>query len=122
MRSVGGHIAQAPGGDVYVAKRLAKGSNATLPGFLAFVLDLSNWWGVRKFAKATRADLLAAWENGHNDLFSFATTLSDDELDRGGTVMSLGKQTAYSFLKQSPSHSQEHAEAIRAVIGDKSRA
>ena len=34
VRAVAGHIAQAPSSDIYVARRLAAGKSATLPGFL----------------------------------------------------------------------------------------
>lgn len=116
VRALAGHIAESPGSDTYVAKRLSAGKNATLPGFLSFVIDLGNWWSIRKYGKATKADLLGAWENAQNQFFAYVTELTDEQLDRAGTVMGLGQRTAYEYLKGSPSHSQEHAESIRNVI------
>ena len=118
VRKLAGHIAGAPGGAIYITKRLAAGKSATVPGFLAFALSLRNWLGVRRFSKATKADLLRAWESGHNELFAFMTTLTDEQLDKGGTVMGMGEHTAYSFLaKGVAQHAQEHANDIRKAIG-----
>ena len=118
VRTLAGHIAGAPRGAIFITKRLAAGRNATVPGFLSFILSLRNWLGVRKFNKATKVDLLHEWENSHNDLLAYVTTLTDEQLDKGGTVMGMGEHTAYSFLKEGVSgHAQEHANSVRKAIG-----
>lgn len=117
VRLVAGHIAASPGGDIYVLKRLTEGKNATLPKPLAFVVNLMNWQGVRKFRKATTADLLTELETQHNAFFAYVTALSEEQLDRRGTVFGLGELSAIDYLKQTPSHGREHGESIRKAVG-----
>ena len=52
-----GHIAASPAGIAFVVDRLRKGNNATLPGPLTFLLDLSNWWEKRKFSSTSKQAL-----------------------------------------------------------------
>lgn len=112
-----GHIARSPGGDVFVAKRLSAGKNATLPRFLWFAIDIRNYLGVRGYKTAARGDLLREFEGGHNKLFGFVNELTDEDLDRAGTVLGRGRMTAYEYLRQSPAHANEHADGIRRAIG-----
>ena len=35
--------------------------------------------------------------------------LSDEELDRGGEVLGMGKLTSYEFIKRQGDHQREHA-------------
>lgn len=122
VSQLAGHIAGSPSGDIYVAKRLAQGKNASIPGFLGWIIDLSNWWGGRKFGSASKADILAALEDKHNELFAYINTLSEDQLDGRGKVSgagsNLGELSAYEYLAvQGPQHRSDHAAGIRSAIG-----
>ena len=114
--AVAGHIVQAPAGDVYVARRLAAGKSATLPGFLSFAIDIANWFAARKFRKATQQELLAELDRQHAGLMTYVGSLSAYQLDRSGAVMGLGKLTTFEYLHQSRSHTQEHAASIRRAV------
>ena len=116
VSQVAGHIAESPPGDTYVAKRLAQGKNATLPGFLAFVINLGNWWGTRKYKRTSRDILVKTWDTQHAKLTDYVATLTDSELDRGGVVMGMGRVTLYEYLVQSPSHARDHAKAIERAL------
>jgi hypothetical protein len=117
VAQMAGHIASAPRADIYVTRRLSEGKNATLPAFLAFAIDITNYFGVRRYRKARKGDLLLELESQHNQLFSFLNDLSEEALYRGGTVFRRGRMTAYEYLRQSPAHAREHGESIESVIG-----
>src|SRR5947207_393804 len=55
VRQLAAHIAEDDGGALYVGKLLARGKNAKAP---AVVINLANWWSLRKYRKARVADLL----------------------------------------------------------------
>jgi hypothetical protein len=117
VRAVAGHIAQAPGGDIYVARRLAAGKNATLPNFLAFTINIANWFAARKLRRATRAELLAELDQQHSRYVIYIESLGTYQLDQSGAVMGLGRLTTFEYLHQSPAHAQEHAGSIRRSVG-----
>ena len=117
VRALAGHIAQAPAGDKYVARRLSGGKNATLPGFLAFTIDVANWYGARKFRRAALSELRSELDRQYTDLVTYIESLNTYQLDQGGTVMGLGRLTTFEYLHQSPSHVLEHASSIQHAIG-----
>jgi hypothetical protein len=112
-----GHIATSPKGDVFVLDRLSKGKSASVPGPLKFMIDLMNWWNVRKYKGMPKDDLLKVAEDCHNERFARLNMLSEDDLDRGGEVLSLGKLTAYEYMKRSGEHPREHAAEIKKTVG-----
>lgn len=116
VRAVAGHIAQTPAGDVYVARRLSTGKSATLPGFLAFTIDVANWFAARKFRRATQPELLAELDRQHAGLMTCVESLSAYQLDRSGAVMGVGTLTTFEYLRQSPAHAHEHAASIRRAV------
>ena len=111
-----GHIAASASGDIYVAKRLAQGKAAELPGFLSFIINIANWWGVRKFKTASTADIVAACDEGHQALTGFVSGLTEEQLDRAAAVMTIGRISTFDYLKRSPAHTQEHAALIRRAL------
>jgi hypothetical protein len=112
-----GHIATSPKGDVFVLDRLSKGKSASLPGALRFAIDLMNWWDVRKYKGMAKEGLLKVAEECHNERFARLNALSDEDLDRGGEVLSMGKLTAYEYMKRSGEHPREHAAEIKKALG-----
>lgn len=120
VRLLAGHIAASPTGDIYVLDRLTEGRNATLPKPLAFVLNMMNWVNGRKFRKASKADILTELETQHNAMSAYVTALSEEQLDRRGTVFGLGDVSALEYLQQTPSHGREHGESIRSAVGQAS--
>ena len=76
-----GHIVLSQAADVRVARRLAAGKSATPLRIVRLLDGLAEWRSMRAFAKATRADLLAAWENSFNELFSCINDISAEPLD-----------------------------------------
>lgn len=111
------HIAGSPKGHIYVIGRLRKGSSATVPGPLSFIVNVMNWNDARKFKNTDKAALLAAAERCYNDYVAALDGLSEDELDRGGDVLGLGKMTLYEYLMKSGDHGREHASDLRATAG-----
>lgn len=112
-----GHIATSPQGVGFVVSRLRKGGNATVPGPLAFVVDLRNWWQGRKYNKTSKSALLAAAEGAYNDAVAYVNGISNEELDRGGEVLGMGKLTTYEFIKRNSDHQRDHATELKQAIG-----
>ena len=90
VREMAGHIANSPNGDIFVMRRLRAGKSASFPSFLRWVVNIMNFQTKRKHSKASKADLLAEHEAKHNELFAYINTLSDEDLDRRGSVLSMG--------------------------------
>jgi len=112
-----GHIAVSPRGLMFVLNRLRKGRNVQVPKALAFVVNIRNWWMVRRFSNPTREELLAALDESHAALVEYIGTLSDAELDRGGQFLDDGYQTVYENVVRSTEHSHEHAAVLREATG-----
>ena len=102
--------------DRYVARRLSSGKNATLPGSVAFTIDVANWYGARKFRRAATSELRSELDRQYTDLVTYIESLSTYQLDQNGIVMGLGL-TTFEYLHQSPSHVLEHASSIPRAIG-----
>jgi hypothetical protein len=117
IRRLAGHIASSPNGHIFVIGRLRKGGNATIPSPLSFLIDLRNWWEGRTFRNATKQAILQSAETCYNDYIAVVNGLSEDELDRGGNVLRLGKMTIYEYLMKSGDHAREHAADLRRTIG-----
>jgi len=113
VRQLAAHIAEDDGGTLYVAKILAKGKNAKAP---TFVVNLANWWSLRKYSKAQPADLLAVMDKKHHELAQWLDALPEEALQRGGEVSGMGHVTTSGFLIENCKHSQEHAAELRAAL------
>ena len=112
-----GHVTDLPFG-FYVAKRLARGVSSTTPRLLTHLIDVSNWWNVRKFRTWSKANLLNAWADANVRLVRFVGELPEEALDKGGEVDGYeGRLTTYQFIAQVPDHIAKHAPAIRQAIG-----
>jgi hypothetical protein len=107
------HIAEDDAGTLYIGKLLAKGKNAKAPGF---VVDLANWWGLRKHKRARAADLVAVLDRRHGELLAWLQTLTPEHLGRGGEVSGIGRVTLAEFLVGNRAHSREHGVEIRAAL------
>jgi len=114
VRQLAAHIAEDDAGTVYVGRLLAKGKNAKAPDVL---INLVNWWGLRKYQKARAAELVAVMDAKHGELLAWLKTLTPAELARGGAVSQVGQVTLGEFLARSPAHSREHGADIRAALG-----
>jgi hypothetical protein len=117
VRRLAGHVAGSPRGHIFVIGRLRKGGSATIPTPLSFLIDLRNWWEGRKYTNASKPQLLQSAESCYNDYIAAINSLSEEELDRGGDVLRLGKMTMYEYLIKSGDHGREHAADIRRTIG-----
>jgi hypothetical protein len=113
VRQIAAHIAEDDGATLYVAKLLARGKNATAPGF---VVNLANWWALRKYRRAATGDLLATIDQKHAALMNWLTNVPAEALERQGTISQVGRMSLAEFLVKSGTHSREHAADIRAVI------
>lgn len=114
VRQLAAHIAEDDGGTVYVGKLLARGKNAKAPDF---VVNLANWWGLRKHRKARAADLLPVMDQKHRDLLAWLETLTPEQLQRGGEISQMGRMTLAEFLDRNQQHSREHGNEIRTALG-----
>lgn len=117
VSQLAGHVANSARGAIFVIGRLRNGRNATVPGPLSFIIDLMNWNQGRKFKAAEKSQLLSAAEQSHSELVSLINGLSEEDLDRGGEVLSLGKLTMYEYLRSCGDHAREHAADLRRSAG-----
>lgn len=113
VRQLAAHIAEDEGGVLFIGKRLARGKNVKAP---AFLVDLLNWWTLRKHRRARPADLLSLIETRHRELMHWLDDLPAESMTRGAEVSQLGWLTVADFLVQSQAHSQQHAADLRAAL------
>ncbi len=113
VRQLAAHIAEDDGGTVYVGKLLAKGKNAKAPDVL---INLFNWWGLRKYKQARATDLVAVMDAKHRELLAWVGTLTPEQLARGGAVSRMGRLTLAEFLGRNQAHGQEHGADLRAAL------
>jgi len=113
VRQVAAHIAEDDGAILYVGKQLAKGKNAKAPGV---VVNLMNWWTLRKHRRATAPDLLAVLDARHRALLAWLDELPPEAGQRDGEVSGMGRLSLADFLARSGAHSREHAAEIGAAL------
>jgi hypothetical protein len=113
VRQLAAHIAEDPAGTLFVGKLLAKGKNAKAPDF---VINLANWWGLRKHRRATAAELLSVLDRRQRELLEWLDSVPEAALDSGGEVSQVGAVTLGEFLTRNGAHSREHAADIRAAL------
>lgn len=113
---VAGHIVLSQAADVRVARRLAAGKSADTPLLLQLVERIAGWRSMRLLSKARKIDLLAAWENSFNELFSCINDISAEPLDVSAASSEHDKAAALEYLRQSPSRSREQAATLRLAI------
>lgn len=114
VRQLAAHIAEDDGGTLYVGKQLAKGKNAKAPDV---VVNLLNWWSLRKYKKARSADLVAVIDAKHRDLLAWFDSLTPEQLACGGEVSQVGRVTLAEFLLKNRAHSEAHRADIRSALG-----
>ncbi len=114
LRQAIGRLVISPFRDARVARRLADGhAGASFsPGRL---LDLiANWRLQRVLSRATRHDLLAAWESGFNELFS---SLNDAaELTLADADRNSGRARAITHLRGAPERVDERAAEVQRLV------
>jgi hypothetical protein len=113
VRKLAAHIAEDPAGAVYVGKILARGKNARAPDF---VVNLFNWWSLRKYKGASASDLVTALDRRQQELLSWLDSLPEETLSNGGLVSGQGKVTLGEFLAQNGAHSRDHAADVRTAL------
>lgn len=92
-------IVMAPRRDARAAGRLGDGK-AAAPSPIGRALDaMSRWRTGRALSKATRGDVLAAWENAFNGLFSFVNDLTAEPLDASATLPHANVEAACVYLR-----------------------
>ncbi|MFN8559154.1 MAG: DinB family protein [Dehalococcoidia bacterium] len=116
VRQLAAHIAEDDGGVLFIARQLAKGKNAKAPGF---VVDLLNWWTLRRYKRARAADLLPVMDTKHKELMDWTATLPEEMWSNGGEISGLGRHTVGSFLQASGEHSRVHGDDIRAALSSR---
>ncbi|HET6616028.1 MAG TPA: DinB family protein [Dehalococcoidia bacterium] len=110
-----GHIAQAPWAKRVVG-RLSQNKGAGAPPPFGFLLNLGNWWNVRRFATTSRHELLDTWAGAFREYRRYIESLPDDVLDHGGDVPGRGKMTVADFVRSAPEHTRVHGETIRRAL------
>lgn len=114
VRQLAAHIAGDDAGTLYVGKLLARGKNAKAPDF---VVNLANWWWLRKYRRARPADLLTLMDAKHREFLAWLDTVTPEQLEGGGEISKMGRLTLAEFLVQNQQHSREHGDDIRDAIG-----
>jgi hypothetical protein len=110
-----GHIAQTPWAKL-VVRRLSQNRDAGAPAPVAFLLDVGNWWNVRRFCKTSTAQLLQTWSAAFDSYRTFVAALPDDVLDNAGDVPGRGRMTVAEFVKSAAVHTREHGDLIRRAL------
>jgi hypothetical protein len=113
VRQLAAHIAEDPAGALFVGRLLAKGKNAKAPGLL---IDLANWWGLRKYKQANAAALLSVLDRRQQELLGWFDSVPEAALADGGEVSQVGAVTLGEFLTRNGAHSREHVADIRAAL------
>jgi hypothetical protein len=113
VRTLAAHIAEDPAGAVYVGKLLAQGKNAKAPDL---VVNVFNWWGLRKYKRAGAADLVAVLDRRQQELLTWLDSAPEQALQNGGQVSQVGTVTLGEFLTRNGEHSREHAADIRSAL------
>jgi hypothetical protein len=113
VRTLAAHIAEDPAGAVYVGKLLARGKNAKAPDF---IVNLFNWWGLRRFKSATASELVTVLDRRQQELLAWFDSVPEQALQNGGEVSQVGKVTLGQFLTQNGEHSREHGADIRSAL------
>jgi hypothetical protein len=113
IRKLAAHIAEDPAGAVYVGKLLARGKNARAPDL---VVNIANWWGLRKYRNASASDLVAVLDRRQQELLAWFDSVPEGALSNGGKVSQLGEVTLAEFLTGNGEHSREHAADIRSSL------
>jgi hypothetical protein len=113
VRTLAAHIAEDPAGAVYAGKLLGKGKNARAP---AVVVNLANWWSLRRHRRASAADLVDVLDRRQRELLAWFDGLPESALANGGEVSQIGRVTLGEFLIRNGEHSHEHAADIRSAL------
>jgi hypothetical protein len=113
IRKLAAHIAEDPAGAVYVGKLLARGKNARAPDL---VVNVANWWGLRKYRNASASDLVAVLDSRQQELLAWFDSVPEEALSNGGKVSQVGEVTLGEFLTRNGEHSREHATDIRSAL------
>lgn len=116
VAQLAGHVAVSPSSALYVLKRLRDGRNATVPAFLSWAPALRNWFIVRKYNRATTADMRTTAGAARDELLAWVATVQDGDLEKGGEVFGSGRQTVGSFLDYVLTHGREHRAEIAAAL------
>lgn len=109
-----GHLADGERGNFGQASRLVAGEQTVPPDF-----DLDRWnrGAVRRAAKISLADLLAAIAESYSTALTFLETLDDDDLDLVGLHSTGEMMTTEGFLRRMVNHRLEHVTDMQAALG-----
>ena len=113
VRQLAAHIAEDAGAMLSVGRLLARGKSAKAPDF---VVNLANWWTLRKYGKARPTDLLLVMDANHQQALAWVRGLPSGALSHSGEVSQMGQLTLAEFLVKYPEHSRAHASAIHAAL------
>lgn len=116
VAQLAGHVAVSPSSAIFVLTRLRKGGNATVPKFLSWAPALRNWSIVRRYNKATTADMLKTAGDARDELLAWVSGVKDGELANAGEVFGSGRQTLGEFLDYILVHGREHRAEITAAL------
>ncbi len=67
VRHLAAHIAEDDGATLNIGKLLARGKNATAPDF---VVNIMNWWAIRRHRRSRPAELTAVLDEKHRPLMT----------------------------------------------------
>ena len=109
-------ITQAPLSDVRAAERIAEGKSP-LGGILSrFLETIARWRRSRAFSKATRREILTAWENAFNALFSCINDLNEMPLDDVSTERARPRADAVAYLRTCPARWDALRDELWAIV------
>ncbi len=109
-------VAQAPLSDVRAAARIAddKSPNGCL---MSRSLEMiANWRRTRAFSTATRRDVLTAWENAFNALFSCINDLNEDPIEEADAAGSRARASALHYLHDALIRWQPRIDELRVAV------
>ena len=109
-------IAQAPLSDVRSARRIADGKSPNGSLLSRSFEMIANWRRTRAFSTATRRDLLTAWENAFNALFSCINDLNEMPIDDVSTDRARPRADAFAYLRTSHARWKTCTDELRAAV------
>ena len=109
-----GHFVTIEPTQLWLFKNIAEGGEGSPEDF---DLDRFNRGQPKKVADQPVGDLLERFKANRIEMVAFIRSLSDSALDNEGRHAFLGMGNLHRFIKVVPSHTREHMQHIRDLLG-----
>lgn len=109
-------LIQSPLSDARAATRLASGKAADPPLVQRGLDAIAAWRRRRVYSAATTRDMLAAWEQSFNTLFSCVNDIGEAHPDETGADRADARAEALAYLRDAPARWQPYADELRAAL------